>query len=134
MTAATLTRRPLRSMPAPRAGAFLADHQDERPCVTHPAHWWETGNPENSDAIDLCEEACPIYGTCKPAPREVGMIRDGVPYDDDGKPVRSKADIAKHHDRIVAMLNQGRTLKQIASIIGIKSSAIQTYLDQQVAA
>lgn len=57
------------------------------PCARRDPDWWETGHPRNADAILLCETACPLLDTCKPADGEqvAGFIRAGVAYGNDSR-------------------------------------------------
>lgn len=56
-------------------------------CASRPADWWETGDEGNRLALLLCG-VCPQKQRCaSTAVDEHGVIRAGVAYGDDGKPL-----------------------------------------------
>lgn len=58
-----------------------------RLCATRPADWWETGSDGNRLALMLCG-VCPAIDRCAAeAGREAGVIRAGVAYGDNGRPL-----------------------------------------------
>lgn len=57
-----------------------------RPCQTRPAHWWETGDPDNYKAVALCR-SCPFVDTCATGWRPIGVIAGGQAHDDTGSVV-----------------------------------------------
>lgn len=87
-----------------------------RPCTTRDPRWWDTFNPGNAKAIDLCKTACPFKDECERDPSEpIGIVRAGVAYDDDTCPVDT-CPVCKHPrrhiDKILGRCDPcGRTAK-----------------------
>lgn len=129
MSTATMHRPALRPQPGPRPGALVAPGLDPRPCVTNPPQWWDTGHKNNADAIDLCRTQCPLFGTgqCKPLRGETGTIRDGIAYDDRGKPADIKNLPHHHHDVIAKMRAADKSFADISHTLRIPITTIRDY-------
>lgn len=120
----------------------MPKHLNPRPCVNNPAWWWDVGDENNNEATRLCLTECPFVDKCREDPTPVfGMIRAGVPYGDDGKPVRSKSHepctrptcqkcrgtVADHHTTIAQLRAMGLTYRQVAQQIGFSIDATRQY-------
>jgi hypothetical protein len=132
---------------------------DLRPCVTNPPQWWDTGNRSGNKAVRLCG-TCPWNEQCTPArgDRPHGVIRAGVAYGDDGRPVRlckscstplgkntsrttvrcdrcKRGRLIKHHQQIADMVEQGCTWAVIGRVVGYPGDTVRRYwvrhLDEQ---
>ncbi|MEV1321989.1 hypothetical protein AB0J14_38575 [Micromonospora arborensis] len=151
---------PLRPLPPPREGAFVAAHHDPRPCVTYPVGWWDTGDRNNARAIKLCDTVCPLRAECAPKGKEKpqGVIRAGVVYDDHGDVQRlcrncqrplnratqnathtcemcRRGRLAAHHGRIAELVEAGSSWAVIGRAIDYHPDTVRKYwLRQQAVA
>lgn len=56
-------------------------------CSCLPMDWWDTGDDGNRLALALCG-VCPVLEQCaRTRRREWGVIRAGIAYGEDGKPL-----------------------------------------------
>lgn len=129
-------------LPGAQPGGLMPKHLNPRPCVNNPAWWWDVGDENNIKAIGLCLTGCPLVDKCREDTTPVlGMIRAGVPYGDDGKPVRSKSHescvrptcqkcrgtVADHHTTIAQLRAMNLPYRLIAERIGFSIDATRQY-------
>lgn len=121
-------------------------------CLDQPADWWDTGDNGNRTALDMCR-TCPT-GCPNNDPYPHGVIRDGIPYGNNGRPrplcpcgypvetdhAKPGADsrcrrcqtptIANHRTQIIDMRQTGATFLQIAETVPFSADHIrQKYRD-----
>ncbi|MFC6017769.1 hypothetical protein ACFP2T_16330 [Plantactinospora solaniradicis] len=122
---------------------------DTRPCARWDPRMWETGNPGNAEAAEMCGW-CPFRPTCpadNPNPR--GMVVAGVAYDDYGHPTALGAAPdelpavvlatraprpSDYGDEIMRRHDNGATWAQIAIVLRLSAEAVKAYGRRQLAA
>ena len=128
----------LEALPGP-TGGLMSRHLGQRPCTYNPPQWWDLGSPCVGLAVELCEEECPtaLFRQCEAGPPVKGMVKAGVLYDDEGRPVKQKCRcgecrqckgvVADHHNTIAMMRTAKIPFRVIAERIGFTEDATRVY-------
>lgn len=142
----------LLALPADATWRHTGQRPDSiRPCQVRPAHWWDTGDPNNRKAVGICN-TCPYRAGCVPADGEeaAGTIRAGVVYDDAGRPTSlcpvcdgpiirqpgvftcaaGHGLVAGHHDTIARMRAAGASYEAVSAAVGFSVAAVKRYWNQ----